>query len=144
VGEEANGERGQESGAAIEGAGAPIASGVVEGARDERRTLRAAGRAERFTRRFRLPTPGTVGDRRGPRAAEGTRGGGCARCAGGRRAPRGGVETARVAARGPPLQALPWTGEAGLVGRADGSFAWEAREFFRGFIGLRVPSLNIG
>lgn len=143
MGEDANGERGQESGAAIEGQGHPSHRGLWR-ARDERRALRAAGRAERFTRRFRLPTPGTVGDRRGPRAAEGTRGGGCA---GGRRAPRGGVETARVAARGPPLQARPWAGEVGLVGRADGSFAWEAREFFRGFIGLRVgfePSLKIG
>jgi hypothetical protein len=91
----------------------------VKGARDERRALRAAGRAERFTRRFRLPTPGTVGDRRGPQAAGGTRGGGCARWASGRRARRGGVETARVAARGPPLQARPWSGETGLVERTD-------------------------
>jgi hypothetical protein len=47
----------------IEGQGAPIASGVWRGsgARDERRALRAAGKAERFTRRFRLPTPGDGG-----------------------------------------------------------------------------------
>jgi hypothetical protein len=130
------------------GAGAPIASGVVEGARDERRALRAAqqaGRAERFTRRFRLPTPGTVGDRRGPRAAGGTRGGGCApRAGGGAALPavawrRRGRGRGSVAARGPPLQARPRAGEAGLLelGGAGGSFAWEAREFFPGFIGLR-------
>jgi hypothetical protein len=46
-------------------------------------------------------------------------------------------EAARVAARGPPLQARPWAGEAGLVGRTDGSFECEAREFLRGFIGLQ-------